>query len=54
MELGFLRGDGDLGSDGVLTLGLVDPQAVPAEGDAVVTWGSAGARRTSPGCRWAR
>lgn len=42
MELGFLRGDGSLGSDGVLTLDLVDPQAVPAAGDTVVTWGSRG------------
>ncbi len=42
MELGFLRGDGSLGSDGVLTFDLVDPQAVPADGDTVVTWGSRG------------
>ncbi len=42
MELGFLRGNGGLGSDGVLTLDLVDPQSIPAEGDTVVTWGSRG------------
>jgi rod shape-determining protein MreC len=42
MELGFLRGNGSLGSDGALSLDLVDPDAVPAAGDTVVTWGSRG------------
>ena len=42
MELGFLRGDGSLSSDGALMFDLVDPQAVPAMGDTVVTWGSRG------------
>jgi rod shape-determining protein MreC len=40
MELGFLRGNGSLGADGKLSLELVDPDAVPVEGDTVVTWGS--------------
>ncbi len=42
MELGFLRGNGSLGSDGLLSLDLVDPDALPAAGDTVVTWGSRG------------
>jgi len=42
MELGFLRGNGSLGADGRLTLNLVDPDAVPGEGDTIVTWGSRG------------
>jgi len=42
MELGFLRGDGGIGADALLSLDLVDPEAVPAEGDTVVTWGSRG------------
>ncbi len=42
MELGFLRGNGSLGVDGRLTLNLVDPDAVPAKGDTIVTWGSRG------------
>lgn len=44
MELGFLRGNGSLGSEGQLSLDLVDPDAVPDEGDTVVTWGSRGGR----------
>lgn len=42
MELGLLRGNGSLGSDGVLTLDLVAADAVPVAGDSVVTWGSRG------------
>lgn len=42
MELGFLRGNGSLGSEGRLTLDLVDPDAIPTVGDTVVTWGSQG------------
>ncbi len=41
-ELGFLRGSGDLGDDGALSMELVDPTVVPDEGDTVVTWGSRG------------
>jgi rod shape-determining protein MreC len=43
MELGFLHGRGELGRDGRLDLELVDEQSVPAQGEAVVTWGSDGA-----------
>ena len=43
-ELGFLRGDGDLSDDGRLTLTTMDPRAVPAVGDSVLTWGSQGGR----------
>ncbi len=49
MELGFLRGNGSLGADGRLTLNLVDPDAVPAKGDTIVTWGSRGGSPYVPG-----
>lgn len=42
MQLGFLRGRGDLGRSGRLDLELVDESVVPSKGDAVVTWGSQG------------
>lgn len=42
MEMGFLRGRGDLGSSGKLDLELVDQAEVPARHDTVVTWGSDG------------
>jgi rod shape-determining protein MreC len=42
MQVGLLHGRGVLGSDGRLDLELVDDTAVPAEHDAVVTWGSEG------------
>ena len=42
MEMGFLRGRGDLGDGGQLDLELVDQSEVPAKHDAVVTWGSDG------------
>ncbi len=42
MELGFLRGSGDVGDDGLLSMDLVDPTVVPRDGDTVVTWGSRG------------
>lgn len=42
MEMGFLRGRGDLGDRGVLDLELVDEAEVPAKHETVVTWGSAG------------
>ena len=40
MEMGFLRGRGDLGDRGQLDLELVDQSEVPAKHDTVVTWGS--------------
>ncbi len=43
MELGFLHGRGALGHDARIDLELVDEQSVPAQGETVVTWGSAGA-----------
>lgn len=42
MEMGFLRGRGDLGASGKLDLELVDQAEVPAKHDVVVTWGSDG------------
>lgn len=42
MEMGFLRGRGDLGAEGKLDLELVDQAEVPAKHDTVVTWGSDG------------
>jgi len=42
MEIGFLRGLGEVGPQGDLELDLVDDSITPAEGDAVVTWGSEG------------
>ena len=43
-ELGFLRGSGDIGGDGLLSMDLVDPTLVPEDGDTVVTWGSRGGK----------
>lgn len=43
MELGFLRGTGEIGDDGLLELELVDAGAVVEQGDVVTTWGSDGA-----------
>jgi rod shape-determining protein MreC len=40
MEIGYLRGRGDLGRDARLDLDLVDPTATAAREDSVVTWGS--------------
>jgi rod shape-determining protein MreC len=40
MEVGFLRGRGDVGGRARLDLDLVDPSAAVSKGDAVVTWGS--------------
>lgn len=42
LEMGFLRGRGDLGDDDLLDLELVDGSVVPARDDVVVTWGSRG------------
>lgn len=39
-EVGFLRGDGVLGSEGRLDLELLDQSVVPARGDTVLSWGS--------------
>lgn len=40
MEVGFLRGRGELGETGRLDLALVDGTVIANEGDTVVTWGS--------------
>jgi len=42
MEIGFLRGRGQLGRAARLDLELVDDSVSPARNDAVVTWGSKG------------
>ncbi len=42
MEVGFLRGRGELGQDGNLDLDLVDDSVMPSRNDVVVTWGSDG------------
>ncbi|HLK95430.1 MAG TPA: rod shape-determining protein MreC [Nocardioidaceae bacterium] len=42
MELGYLRGSGDLGGDGLLHMNVVDRTVDPEPGDTVVTWGSRG------------
>lgn len=40
MEIGFLRGRGEIGAKARLDLDLVDSSASAAKGDSVVTWGS--------------
>ncbi|WP_300679044.1 rod shape-determining protein MreC [Nocardioides sp.] len=40
MEVGFVRGSGDLGGTSRLDLELLDQTDRPAKGDTVVTWGS--------------
>ena len=40
MEVGFLRGRGDVGDSGRLDLDLVDNAVTPAKHDILVTWGS--------------
>jgi rod shape-determining protein MreC len=40
MEVGFLRGRGDVGDRGRLDLDLVDNSVTPAKDDILVTWGS--------------
>jgi rod shape-determining protein MreC len=40
MEVGFLRGRGQVGRDARLDLELVDPSAVADQDDTLVTWGS--------------
>ena len=40
MEVGFLRGRGDLGEEGRLDLDLVDNAVTPGRDDILVTWGS--------------
>jgi rod shape-determining protein MreC len=40
MELGFIRGEGDIGEQGRLRMELVDRITNPKVGDSIVTWGS--------------
>lgn len=40
LELGFLRGRGDITGDGRLDLELVDNSTMPGKDDVVTTWGS--------------
>jgi len=40
MELGFIKGEGDIGDQGRLSMELVDRIANPKIGDSIVTWGS--------------
>jgi rod shape-determining protein MreC len=40
MELGFLRGSGEVDGSGRLDLQLVDRSVTPSRGDVVVSWGS--------------
>jgi len=40
MEVGFVRGRGDLGNSGRLDIDLVDSAVTAGRGDVVVTWGS--------------
>jgi len=40
MEVGFLRGRGEVGDRGRLDLDLVDNAVTPARDDVLVTWGS--------------
>jgi rod shape-determining protein MreC len=42
LELGMLRGEGDLSGAGRLTMTTIDRTVRPASGDVVVTWGSRG------------
>lgn len=49
MQVGFLRGQGEVGSQSRLTLDLVDSSATPARNDVVVTWGSRQGRPYVPG-----
>jgi rod shape-determining protein MreC len=49
MEMGFLKGRGDVGDSGLLDLELVDQAQVPAKHDVVVTWGSNGGAPYVPG-----
>ncbi len=42
MEVGFVTGSGSFDADASLDLRLVDNTVIPARGEAVVTWGSAG------------
>ncbi len=44
MQVGFLRGRGQLGSRSRLDLSLVDAAATATKGDALVTWGSRNGR----------
>jgi len=44
MEVGFLRGRGEVGDQARLDLDLVDASATAAQGDTLVTWGSKNGR----------
>ena len=49
MQVGFLRGRGDVGGRARLDLDLVDTSATPTKGDSLVTWGSKNGRPYVPG-----
>jgi rod shape-determining protein MreC len=49
MEVGFLRGRGNLGGNGRLDLELVDNSVTPRRNDIVVTWGSRNGAPYVPG-----
>ncbi len=49
MEIGFLSGEGQLGSDAALKLSLIDHTVSPQAGDVVLTWGSRGGAPYLPG-----
>lgn len=51
MEIGFLKGRGDLGNDARLDLELIDQQVIADEGDVVTTWGSERQAPYVPGIR---
>ncbi len=49
LEMGFLRGRGGTGDDGLIDLALMDATIIPAANDTVVTWGSEGRAPYVPG-----
>ncbi len=49
MEVGFLRGRGNVGDDGRLDLDLVDNAVTPGRDDILVTWGSENGAPYVPG-----
>ncbi|CAM3382474.1 rod shape-determining protein MreC [Nocardioides dubius] len=40
MEIGFLKGRGEIGDDALLDLELIDDTVIATKGDVVTTWGS--------------
>lgn len=40
MEIGFLKGRGEIGDDALLDLDLIDDTVIATKGDVVTTWGS--------------